>query len=122
MVAGLLVTSPRDIAEAIWRGEAKPLHHVKVARHRKGWEGECRRPSPRPGPQGQGPPIGNPPPTCDLRHKLVGDQWGPRGGGGPRRAALPVPGVGIGWGGSPEEDPGGRNPGGWRLGLGGGNP
>ena len=37
-VAGLLVTSPRDIAPAISRGEAKPLHHVKVAPHRRGQE------------------------------------------------------------------------------------
>ena len=40
MMAGLLVTSPRNIASAISRGEAKPLHLVKVARHRRGDRGE----------------------------------------------------------------------------------
>ena len=50
-VAGLLVTSPRDIASAISGGEAKPLHHVKVARHRRGDRGEpwCKPPLRRAG-------------------------------------------------------------------------
>ena len=56
-VAGLLVTSPRDIASAISGGEAKPLHHVKVARHRRGDRGEpwCSHPS-----EGLGLHLGHP--------------------------------------------------------------
>ena len=38
--AGLLVTPPHGVASATPRGEAKPLHHVKVARHRRGDRGE----------------------------------------------------------------------------------
>ena len=114
-VAGLLVTSPRDIASAISGGEAKPLHHVKVARHRRGDRGE---------PWCATPPRG-------LAYTTVIPCHFPGGAGEIRGVPtqqgkaytevipLPARGVGIGWGGSPKEDPGGRRPGGWRLGLGG---
>ena len=107
-VAGLLVTSPRDIASAISGGEAKPLHHVKVARHRRGDRGE---------PWCATPPRG-------LAYTTVIPCHFPGGAGEIRGVPtqqgkaytevipLPARGVGIGWGGSPKEDPGGRRPGG----------
>ena len=112
-VAGLLVTSPRDIASAISGGEAKPLHHVKVARHRRGDRGE---------PWCATPPRG-------LAYTTVIPCHFPGGAGEIRGVPtqqgkaytevipLPARGVGIGWGGSPK-DPGGRRPGGLREGGG----
>ena len=59
-VAGLLVTSPREIASAISRGEAKPLHHVKVARHRRGTKGSAVGPPPALAPRARAHPSVTP--------------------------------------------------------------
>ena len=59
-VAGLLVTPPPDIASAISRGEAKPLHHVKVARHRRGKKGSAVGPPPALAPRARAHPSVTP--------------------------------------------------------------
>ena len=107
-VAGLLVTSPRDIASAISGGEAKPLHHVKVARHRRGDRGEpwCATP-----PRGLAYttviPCHFPGGAGEIQHESH-----PTKGLG-LNAVIPLParGVGIGWGGSPKRTRGAGAPG-----------
>ena len=58
-IAGLLVTPSRKNATANLRKGAKPLRHVKAARHRRGGKGEPwflrNHSSPPPRPQRPGP-------------------------------------------------------------------